>query len=115
VWFGCVALVWFVTALPVVALLWVIPPFPRAAVATVVVYLVALVVPLASPMVRYPLHVICSGHLPVVGSRFMGDRTYTAPGSPAYAVFIFDDYFFCPARRLRPRGSANDLSRAADY
>ena len=75
--YGFFAVLWFLAALPVVALLWVVPPLPRAAVATVVVYLVALVVPFASPFARYPVHVIRCGRLPVVASRFAGDATFT--------------------------------------
>jgi hypothetical protein len=104
VWYGLFAVVWFVAALPVVALLWVIPPFGRAAAATVVVYLVALVVPFAAPMARYPLHVIRCRHLPVVGSRFAGDATYTVPGSPTYAVTFLDDHFFCSREEASAAG-----------
>jgi asparagine N-glycosylation enzyme membrane subunit Stt3 len=94
-WYGLFVLVWFVVALPVVALLWAIPPLPRAAVAAVVVYLVALVVPLASGMARYPLHIIRCGHLPVVGTTFAAGYTYTLPGNSAYEVTPFSDRFFC--------------------
>jgi hypothetical protein len=103
-WYGLFAVVWFLAALPVVALLWVIPPLPRAAVTTVVVYLVALAVPLASPFARFPLHVIRCGHLPVVGSRFAGDATYTAPGSPTYGVSFLDDHFFCSREEAAAAG-----------
>jgi hypothetical protein len=86
---------WFLAALPVVALLWVIPPLPRAVVAAVVVYLVALVVPLASGMARYPLYIVRCGHLPVVGTTFAAGYTYTTPGSSDYMVSPFHDRFFC--------------------
>lgn len=94
-WYAVFAVVWFLAALPIAALPWPIPPLPRAAIAAAVVYLVALVVPLASGMARYPLHVIRCGHLPLVGTTFAAGYTYTAPGSSAYAVTPFDDRFFC--------------------
>jgi hypothetical protein len=90
-------LAWFLVALPIVMLLWVLPPFPRAAVAAVVVYLVALVVPLASGMARYPLHIIRCGHLPVVATTFAAANSYTVPGDPEYMVTPFHDRFFCSA------------------
>lgn len=94
-WYGLFVLVWFLVALPVVALLWVIPPLPRAVVAAVVVYLVALVVPLASGMARYPLHIIRCGHLPLVGTDFAAAHSYTRPGNPEYMVSPLHDRFFC--------------------
>lgn len=102
--YGYFAVVWFLAALPVVALLWVIPPFPRAAVATVIIYLVALVVPFASPLARYPLHVIRCGRLPVVGSTLAGSNSYTAPGGPTYGVSPFDDSFFCSREEAEAAG-----------
>ncbi|GLY78437.1 hypothetical protein [Actinoallomurus iriomotensis] len=103
-WYGVLVLVWFLAALPVVALLWVIPPLPRALVAAVVVYLVLLVVPLASGPARYPLHVIRCGHLPVVGTTFAAGYTYRAPDSPAYAVTPLDDRFFCSREEATAAG-----------
>lgn len=94
-WYGAFILVWFVVAIPVAALLGVLPPIPRAVVAAAVVYLVALVVPLASGMARYPLHVIRCGHLPLVGTTFAAGNSYTVPGSRAYEVTPFSDRFFC--------------------
>jgi hypothetical protein len=88
-------LAWFLAALPIVLLLWVLPPLPRAVVATVVVYLVALVTPLASGMARYPLHIIRCGHLPVVATDFAAAHSFTVPGSPEYMVTPFHDRFFC--------------------
>jgi hypothetical protein len=95
---------WFVAALPVVALLWVIPPLPRAVVAAVVVYLVALVMPLASGMARYPLYIIRCGHLPVVGTTFAAGYTYMAPGGPEYMVTPFHDRFFCSCEEASAAG-----------
>lgn len=103
-WYGVFVLAWFLVALPVVALLWVIPPLPRAAVAAVVIYLVLLVVPLASGMARYPLHVIRCGHLPLVGTTFAAGYTYTTPASPAYAVTPLDDRFFCSREEASSAG-----------
>jgi asparagine N-glycosylation enzyme membrane subunit Stt3 len=103
-WYVVFVLMWFVVAVPVVALLWVIPPLPRAAVAAVVVYLVALVVPLASGMARYPLHIIRCGHLPLVGTTFAAGNTYTVPGSPAYDVTPFSDRFFCSREEATAKG-----------
>jgi hypothetical protein len=101
-WYGIFVLAWFLAALPVMVPLGAIPPLPRAAVAAVAVYLVALVVPLASGLARYPLHVVRCGHLPLVGTTFAAGNTYTAPGSPAYAVTPFSDRFF----RSREEASA---------
>src|SRR5437879_1505173 len=78
-WYGIFVLAWFLAGLPVLAPLWAVPPLPRAALAAVAVYLVALVVPLASGMARYPLHVIRCRHLPLVGTTFAAGYTYTAP------------------------------------
>jgi asparagine N-glycosylation enzyme membrane subunit Stt3 len=103
-WYLVFVLVWFVVAVPVVALLWVLPPLPRAAVAAVVVYLVALVVPLASGMARYPLHIVRCGHLPLVGTTFAAGYTYTVPGSRAYEVTPFSDRFFCSRREAEAKG-----------
>lgn len=103
-WYVVFVLMWFVVAVPVVALLWVVPPLPRAAVAAVVVYLVALVVPLASGMARYPLHIIRCGHLPLVGTTFAAGNTYTVPGSPAYDVTPFSDRFFCSREEATAQG-----------
>jgi hypothetical protein len=102
--YGIFVLVWFLVALPVVALLWVIPPLPRAGVAAVVVYLVLLVVPFASGMARYPLHIIRCGHLPLVGMTFAAGYTFTVPGSPAYQVTPFSDRFFCSREEAVARG-----------
>jgi asparagine N-glycosylation enzyme membrane subunit Stt3 len=102
--YGVFVLVWFLVALPVVALLWAIPPLPRAAVAAVAVYLVTLVVPLASGMARYPLHVIRCGHLPVVGTTFAAGYTFTVPGSTAYEVTPFSDRFFCSREEAVAKG-----------
>jgi hypothetical protein len=102
--YGAFVLIWFLAALAVVALLWVIPPFPRAAVAAVVVYLVALVVPLASGMARYPLHIIRCGHLPLVGTTFAAAYSYTVPGSPEYMVTPFHDRFFCSREEASAAG-----------
>lgn len=96
--------VWFLAALPIVALLWVIPTLPRAAVAATVVYLGLLVTPLASGMARYPLHVIRCGHLPVVATTFAAGMTYTAPDSPDYTVTPFDDRFFCSREEASAAG-----------
>jgi hypothetical protein len=102
--YGVFVLVWFLVALLVVALLRVIPPLPRAAVAAVVVYLVTLVVPLASGMARYPLHIIRCGHLPMVGTTFAAGKTFTVPGSPAYQVTPFSDRFFCSREEAVAKG-----------
>lgn len=104
VWYVPFVMAWFLVALPVVALLWVIPPFPRALVAAAVVYLVALVMPLASGMARYPLYVIRCGHLPVAGTTFAAGYTYTAPGSPEYMVSPFHDRFFCSCEEASAAG-----------
>lgn len=98
------AAVWFLAALPVVALLWVIPPLPRAAVAAAVVYLILLVTPLASGMARYPLYVIRCGRLPVVATTFAAGYLYTAPDSPDYAVTPFHDHFFCSREQASAAG-----------
>jgi hypothetical protein len=102
--YGAFVVVWFLVALPVVALLGVIPPLPRAAVAAVVVHLLALVVPFASGMARYPLHIARCGHLPVVGTTFAAGYTYTVPGSAAYQVTPFSDRFFCSPEEARAKG-----------
>lgn len=103
-WYVIFVLVWFLAALPVVALLWAIPPLPRAAVAAVVIYLIALVVPLASGLARYPLHAIRCGHLPLVGTTFAAGHTYRVPGSPSYAVTPFSDRFFCSREEAATAG-----------
>jgi hypothetical protein len=103
-WYVVFVLVWFVVAVPVVALLWVLPSLPRAAVAAVVVYLLALIVPLASGMARYPLHIIRCGHLPLVGTTFAAGYTYTVPGTRAYEVTPFSDRFFCSREEAVAKG-----------
>lgn len=103
-WYGVFVLMWFLAALAVVALLRVIPPLPRAAVAAGVVYLVALVVPFTSGMARYPLHIIRCGHLPLVGTTFAAGYTYTVPASPAYAVTPLADRFFCSREEASAAG-----------
>lgn len=95
---------WFLAAFLIVALLWVIPPLPRAAVAATVVYLGLLVTPLASGMARYPLHIIRCGHLPVVATTFAAGMTYTTPDSPDYGVTLFDDRFFCSREEASAAG-----------
>lgn len=102
--YGYFVSAWFLVALPVVALLWAIPPLPRAAVAAVVVYLVALAMPLAAGMARYPLHVMRCGHLPVVATTFAAGYTYTAPDSPEYAVTPLDNRFFCSREEASAAG-----------
>lgn len=102
--YGIFVAAWFLAALPVVALLWPVPPLPRAAVAAVVVYLVALVLPLASGMARYPLYVVRCRHLPLVGTTFAAGYSYTAPDSPNYAVTPFDDHFFCSREEAAAAG-----------
>lgn len=103
-WYGLFILVWFLIALPIVALLWVLPSFPRAVIAAVVVYPVTLVVPLASGMARYPLQIIRCGHLPLVGTTFAAGYTYKVPGDPSYAVTPFDDRFFCSREEASAAG-----------
>ncbi|MCO5968165.1 hypothetical protein [Actinoallomurus soli] len=95
---------WFLAALPVMAPLWVMPPLARAAVAAAIAYLVALVVPLASGMARYPLHVIRCGRLPVVGTTFAAAYSYTVPASPEYMVSPFNDHFFCSCEEASAAG-----------
>jgi hypothetical protein len=95
---------WFLAALPVMALLWVLPPLPRAAVAAAVVYLVALVTPFACGMARYPLYVIRCGHLPVVATDFAAAYSYTVPSSPEYMVTPFHLYFFCSREKAEAAG-----------
>jgi hypothetical protein len=102
--YGLFAPGWFLAGLPFVALLWVLPPLPRAVLAAVAGYLVALVVPLASGMARFPLHVIRCRHLPVVATTFAAGHTYTAPDSPAYAVTPLDDRFFCSREEASAAG-----------
>lgn len=96
VWYVPFVVAWFLVALPVVALLWVIPPLPRA---VAVVYLVALVTPLAFGLARYPLYIIRCRRLPVVGTTFAAANSYTHPGSPGYMVSPFDDRFFCSCEK----------------
>lgn len=96
--------VWFVVALPIMALLWALPALPRAAVAAVVVYLIALVTPLASGMARYPLHVIRCRHLPLVASTFAAAYSYETPDSRRYSVSPFDDHFFCTREEASAAG-----------
>ncbi|MEV5750146.1 hypothetical protein AB0L00_20185 [Actinoallomurus sp. NPDC052308] len=102
--YGFFVVAWFLAALPVVALLWVLPPLPRAAVAAAIVYLVALVAPLASGMARYPLHVVRCGHLPVVASTFAAGYWYTVPADPEYMVTPFHDHFFCSPEEASAAG-----------
>lgn len=94
-WYVAFVLVWFMVALPFVALTWMLPSLARAAVAAVIVYLLGLVFPFASGMARYPLHVIRCGGPPLVGTTFAAAHTYKAPGNPSYAVTPLDDRFFC--------------------
>jgi hypothetical protein len=104
VWYLAFLLVWFLAALPVVALTWVLPPVARAVVGAVVVYLVALVVPFVSPMARYPLHIVRCGQPPLVGTTFASGFTYKEPGSPRYAVTPLDDRFFCTPEEAADAG-----------
>lgn len=97
-------LAWFLAALPVMALLWLIPPLPRAAIAAVFVYLISLITPPASGMARYPLYIIRCGHLPVVASTFAAGFLYTTPDDPDYAVTPFHDHFFCSAEKASAAG-----------
>jgi hypothetical protein len=103
-WYVAFILVWFVAALPVVALLWFLPPVQRAAIAAVVVYLIALAVPFQSGMARYPLHVIRCGHLPLVGTTFASGYTYKTPSSRSYAVTPLSDHFFCSREEASAAG-----------
>jgi hypothetical protein len=103
-WYVPFVMAWFLAALPVVALLWVIAPFPRALVAAVAVYLVALVTPPTSGMARYPLHIIRCGHLPIVGTTFAAGYAYTVPDSPDYRVTPFHDCFFCSREEASAAG-----------
>src|SRR5581483_7336352 len=98
VWYLAFLLVWFVAALPVVALTWMLPVPVRALVGAVVIYLVALVAPFTSTMARYPLHIVRCGHPPLVGTTFAAAFTYKEPGNPAYAVTPLDDRLFCTAK-----------------
>jgi hypothetical protein len=97
-------LVWFLAALPVVALTWMLPVPVRALAGAVVIYLVALVAPFASTMARYPLHIIHCGHPPVVATTFAAAYTYKEPGSPSYAVTPLDDRLFCTAEEAAAAG-----------
>jgi hypothetical protein len=109
VWCGMFGLGWFLAGIPVVALLWAVPPFARAVVAALVGYLVTLAVPVTSSLARYPLHVIRCRRLPVVATTFAGAFTYTAPGSPDYGVSFLNDRFF----RDRTEAEAAGFSEAA--
>lgn len=95
---------WFLAALPVLALLWPIPPLPRAAIAAAVIYLAALWTPLAAGMARYPLHIIRCRRLPLVATHFAANSYYQVPGSPDYAVTPFDDCFFCSPSEAEAEG-----------
>lgn len=96
--------VWFLVALPVLALLWWLPSLPRPVVAAVLAYLLLLVLPLASGLARFPLHVIRCGHLPVVGSTFAAGYTYKTPADPDYSVTPFSDRFFCSRSQAEKAG-----------
>jgi hypothetical protein len=104
VWYLAFLLVWFLAALPIVGLTWMLPPPARAALGAVIVYLIALVVPLVSAMPRYPLHIIRCGRPPLVGTTFTSGFTYKTPGSPSYAVTPLDDRFFCTPEEAAEAG-----------
>jgi hypothetical protein len=103
-YYGGFLVVWFLVAVGIVAISWVLPPLVRAAGATAVVYLVALVLPFTSTMARYPLHVLRCGHLPLVGTTFAAGFTYKAPGSPTYAVTPLDTHLFCTREEAAAKG-----------
>lgn len=103
-WYLGFLLVWFVAALPVVALTWMLPPAVRAVLGAVVIYLLALVAPFASTMARYPLHIVRCGHPPLVGTTFAAAFTYREPGDPSYAVTPLDDRLFCTAAEAAAAG-----------
>ncbi|GAA4555206.1 hypothetical protein [Planotetraspora kaengkrachanensis] len=96
-WYGGFLLVEFVAATLIVAVLavWRLPSLARALIAALVVYAVSLVMPIASPLARYPLHVVRCGGAPVVATDFASARSYRTPDSSAYAVTPLDSTFFC--------------------
>ena len=102
--YGGFLVAWYVAAVPIVALSWVLPPVARAAVAAGVVYLAALFLPFTSTMARYPLHVIRCRHLPVVGTTFAAAYSYEAPGSPEYAVSPLHTHLFCTREQAEAAG-----------
>jgi hypothetical protein len=104
VWYLAFLLVWFLAALPVLALTWMLPAPVRAVLGAVVIYLIALVAPFVSTMARYPLHVIRCGRPPLVGTTFAAAFTYKEPGHPSYAVTPLDDRLFCTPEEAAAAG-----------
>ena len=101
---GLFQLVCFVTAVPLVALTWPLPPPARAAVAATLVHAAALAFPLTTTMARLPLWAIRHRRLPVVATTFAAGSTYRTPDQPDYAVTPFDDRLFRTARDAAEAG-----------
>ncbi|MEU8365035.1 hypothetical protein AB0C27_54370 [Nonomuraea sp. NPDC048882] len=91
----------YLAGLILLALLRFRPNWLRALVAGVLVYAIASVTPLVSPMVRYPYHVIRCGGLPIVASRFAAAMSYTVPGDEDYTVTPLHDVFFCEEKEAK--------------
>jgi hypothetical protein len=96
--------VWFVVALVIAALLWVLPSFTRGIVAAVAAFVVLLVVPGASIMARFALAAVRFGRLPVVATNFAAGFTYRLPTDAGYEVTPFDTHLFRTAEAAEAAG-----------
>jgi len=96
--------VWFVVALVVAALLWVLPSFVRGILGAGVGFGVLLVVPGASIMARFLVAAVRFGRLPVVATNFAAGFTYVVPGDERYEVTPFDTHLFRTADAAEAAG-----------
>jgi hypothetical protein len=97
-------LVWWVLAVAIGALLFVLPQVPRGIVAAVAAYVVLLAVPGASIMARFALAAVRWWRLPVVATNFAAGFTYRVPGDEGYEVTPFDTHLFRTAADAEAAG-----------
>ncbi|MEV4838750.1 hypothetical protein AB0K05_29895 [Nonomuraea sp. NPDC049486] len=104
-WYLVLLALAYILGLILLALIGLSPAWLRALVTAVLMYVVALVMPLTSAMASFPIHVIRCGGLPLVASDFAAGYNYRMPGSDYYIVTPLDSRFFC----------TEDEARAARY
>ncbi|MFG1948795.1 hypothetical protein [Nonomuraea sp. NPDC048826] len=104
-WYLALLVLAYVLGLIPLALFRLSPDWLRALAAALVMYVVALIVPVTTAMATFPIHLIRCGGLPIVATDFASARSYTVPSSAEYEVTPLDSRFFC----------TEDEARAARY
>jgi len=69
-----------------------------------VFYIASLFVPLISPYMQFPLHIVRCGKLPIAGSNFSAAYSYYTPDSDYYKITAFTNRYFCSEAEAQAAG-----------